>query len=77
MAVVPHSARGTVLEVLQQLGNSEHGLEENGQRTQRLDEEHRVEEEEGDEGTEECEAKAEDQVVLKTGPAPEVTQVQI
>ena len=77
VAEVPHSTCGAVLEVLQQLRNPKHGLKEDSQRAQRLHEQHRVEEEEGDEGTQECEAEAEDQVVLEARPTPEVTQVKI
>ncbi len=63
------------MEVLQQLREAQHGLEHQRQRAQRLDVHSRVQQQQSDDCTQHGEAKAEEQVVLKCSPLPEVTKV--
>lgn len=77
MRVVPHAFGGAVVEVLQQLWEAQHGFKHHGQGTQRLHKHSRVQQQQGDECTQHGEAKAEEQVVLKRAPLPEVVKVQV
>lgn len=74
---VPHAFCGAIMEILQQLRDAQHGLEHHGQRTQSLHKHHRVQQQQGDDCTHDGEAEAEEEVVLKGAPLPEVMQVQV
>lgn len=65
------------MEVLQQLRETQHGLEHHGGGAQRLHEQGRVQQQQGDDGAEHGEAEAEEQVVLERAPLPEVAKVQV
>lgn len=74
---VPHAFGGVIVEVLQQLRNAQHGLKHHGQGTQRFHKHSGVQQQQGDKCTQHSEAKAEEQVVFKGAPLPEVSKVQI
>lgn len=74
---LPHAFGGAVGEVLQQLRETQHGLEHQSQGAQHLHEHGRVQQQQGDHRTQHGEAEAEEQVVLERAPLPEVAQVQV
>lgn len=74
---LPHSFGGAVVEVLQQLRHAQHGLERHGERTQSLHKNAGVHQQQGDHGTQHGQAEAEEQVVFKRTPLPEVLKVQV
>lgn len=74
---VPHSPGAAVLQVLQQLRHGEHRLKGHGQGAQRLHKHGQVQQQQREHSAERREAEAEEQVILKRTPLPEVTNVQI
>lgn len=76
-SAVPHAFGGVILEVLQQLWDAQHRLKHHGQGTQCLHKHNGVQQQKGDDCTQHGEAQAEEQVVLKRTPLPEVVEVQV
>lgn len=73
---VPHAFGGAIVEVLQQLRQTQHGLKHHGQGTQCLHKHRGAQQQQCDNCTQHSEAKAEEQVVLEGAPLPEVAKVQ-
>lgn len=76
-ASVPHAFGRAILQVLQQLRETQHGFEHDGQGAQRLHEQGRIQQQESEDGALHGEAEAEEQVVLEGAPLPEGAQVQV
>lgn len=74
---LPHASGGAIVEVLQQLREAQHGFERHGREAQRLHKDGGVQQQPGDGGAQQGEARAEEQVVLESAPLPEVLQVQV
>lgn len=75
--VVPHAFSGVIVEVLQQLWEAQHGFECDGQEPQHLHKHGGVQQQRGDDCAQQGKARAEEEVVLKCAPLPEVLHVQI
>lgn len=74
---LPHASGGAIAEVLQQLREAQHGFERHGREAQRLHKHGGVQQQPGDGGAQQGEARAEEQVVLESAPLPEVLRVQV
>lgn len=74
---VPHAFGRVIVEVLHQLWEPQHGFEHDGQETQHLHKHWGVQQHQGDHCTQQGEAEAEEEVVLKGTPLPEVLHVQV
>lgn len=74
---VPHAFGGAVVEVLQELWEAQHGLKHHSQGAQRLHKQDWIQQQQGDDGTQHGEAKAEEKVILECTPLPEVAKVQV
>lgn len=74
---VPHALGGAVVEVLQELWEAQHGLKRHSQGAQRLHKQGWLQQQQGDDGTQNGEAKAEEKVILERTPLPEVVKVQV
>lgn len=72
-----HALGGVVVEVLEQLRQAEHSLEQQGHGAQRLHKHSRIQHQHSDHCTQHREAQTEQEVVFKLTPLPEVVEVQI